>query len=217
MKQRISVVVTDLDNTLFDWVGIWHKSFTAMVAQLVTESGISEDVLLSEFKKIHEKHRTSEYAFSIQELPSLQKQFPRQNLVERFKGAVDAYRAARKTALCLYSDVAESLEKLKDKGCLLIGYTESMSFYSHYRVLNLGLDRIIDYLYSPPDHGLPKDMTTAGIRSHPEESYKLRRAVNQHVRKGEGKPDPAVLLDIMRSVGACTSEAIYIGDSVTGR
>ncbi len=26
-KRAISVVITDLDNTLYDWVDLWYKSF----------------------------------------------------------------------------------------------------------------------------------------------------------------------------------------------
>ena len=29
-----SVVIMDLDDTLWDWVGIWHASFTAMLDRL---------------------------------------------------------------------------------------------------------------------------------------------------------------------------------------
>jgi phosphoglycolate phosphatase-like HAD superfamily hydrolase len=135
----VSVVITDLDNTLFDWVDIWHRSFKAMLDQLVKESEIPQDTLLSEFKKIHEKHRTSEYAFSIEELPSLREKYPKEDLVKKFDSAIRAFRVARKDALRLYPTVMETLQELKDKGCLLVGYTESMSYYTDYRleILNL--------------------------------------------------------------------------------
>jgi phosphoglycolate phosphatase-like HAD superfamily hydrolase len=214
MKQTITVLITDLDNTLFDWVDIWYKSFKAMLDQLVVESGVSEDLLLREFKTVHEKHGTSEYAFSIEELPSLQKKYPDEDLAKRFEGAISAYREARKASLCLYPDVRETLEVLKDKGCLLVGYTESMSFYSWYRVRNLGLDRILDYLYSPPDHELPRGASPRGIRRYPQDYYELRRTVHRHVLKGEAKPNPRVLLDIIRGIGASPSETVYVGDSL---
>jgi hypothetical protein len=43
-RPKISVLVTDLDNTLFDWVEIWGKCFTALVDELVRTSGIFEFV-----------------------------------------------------------------------------------------------------------------------------------------------------------------------------
>lgn len=214
MKQAISVVITDLDNTLFDWVDIWYRSFKAMLDRLVQESGLSEETLVREFKAVHEKHGTSEYAFSIQEVPSLREKYPEEDLARRFEEAIRAYRDARKAALSLYQGVAETLELLKDKECLLVGYTESMSFYSCYRLRNLGLDRILDYVYSPPDHKLPNGLTPREIRRYPEDHYKLRRTVHRHIVQGRVKPDPSVLLDIIRGVGASPSETVYVGDSL---
>jgi phosphoglycolate phosphatase-like HAD superfamily hydrolase len=212
--RRVSVIITDLDNTLFDWVDLWHRSFRAMLDRLVLDSGIAEDVLIPEFKSIHEKYGTAEYAFSIEELPSLRAKYPGEDLVKRFDEAIHAYRLARKSALSLYPSVAETLETLKDGKCLLIGYTESLSFYTGYRVRKLGLDRILDYLYSPPDHDLPGRAKPQELRRYPERHYELRRTVHRHIRKGETKPDPRVLLEIIRGVGASPSEAIYIGDSL---
>ena len=212
--RRISVIITDLDNTLFDWVDLWHRSFRAMLDRLVLDSGIPEHILLPEFKSIHEKHGTAEYAFSIEELPSLRAKYPGEDLVMKFDGSIQAYRIARRSALSLYPSVSETLETLKDKKCLVIGYTESLSFYTGYRVRRLGLDRVLDYLYSPPDHELPGRIAPHEVRRYPERHYELRRTVHRHIRKGEAKPDPRVLLDIIRDVGASPSEAIYIGDSL---
>ena len=89
-----------------------------------------------------------------------------------------------------------------------------MSFYSRYRIRNLGLDRILDYLYSPSDHELPPGVKREEIRSSPSEFYKLRRTVHRHIHKGESKPDPRVLIDIITGIGALPSETIYIGDSL---
>ena len=35
MKPRVSTVVTDLDNTLYDWFEFWFASFGAMLRVLV--------------------------------------------------------------------------------------------------------------------------------------------------------------------------------------
>lgn len=214
VKPRISTVITDLDNTLFDWAAVWHQSFKAMLDRLVDESGIAQEVLEAEFKVIFQRHGTSEYAFAIQELPSLQRKHPGEDLVERYASAIHAYNSARRAALCLYPTVLDTLEDLKDKGCLIVGYTESMAYYSGYRLRKLGLDRILDLLYSPPDHDLPGGLTRAEIRRYPPEVYELRRTVSRHTPKGELKPSPKVLSDIIAGVGAAPEETIYVGDSL---
>ncbi len=214
MTQRISTVITDLDNTLFDWVAIWHHSFKAMLDQLVESSGIARDVLENDFKLVFQKHGTSEYAFAIEELPSLRKQHPGEDLVQTYAAAIHAYNSARKASLSLYPTVLETLEKLKDHGCIIVGYTESLAYYSNFRLRRLGLDRILDFVYAPPDHELPQGASTHEIRMYPEEQYRLRRTQSRTTPKGELKPNPKVLSDILISIGALPEETIYIGDSL---
>jgi FMN phosphatase YigB (HAD superfamily) len=206
MKQTVSVVITDLDNTLFDWVNVWHASFKAMLDRLAHDSGIAEGVLKSEFKKIHEHYGTSEYAFSIEELPSLRAKFKGQDLRKGFSAAVDDFRAAREANLHLYPGVMETLEALKDRGCLLVGYTDSISFYTKYRVRQLGLDRVLDFLYSPPDHPLPNGQTPQLIE--------LRRTALRELPPGEVKPNPKILRDIVDGIGATPGQTIYVGNSL---
>ena len=214
MKQKVSAVITDLDNTLFDWVAIWHNSFKAMLDRLVEDSGIAREVLEAEIKQVFQRYGTSEYAFAIEELPSLRKQNPAEDLAKKYSAAIHAYNSARKATLCLYPTVLETLETLKDHGCLIVGYTESMAYYSHYRLRKLALDRVLDFVYSPPDHELPKGLSRTKIRMYPEAAYQLRRTQSRNTPKGELKPNPKVLNDIIGSIGAVPEETIYIGDSL---
>ena len=137
---RKRVLITDLDNTLFDWVDLWHACFNAMMSKVVDISGIPFDDLKPEIRKVHQRHGTSEYSFLLEELPSLSRKFIGKNLVEVFQPAIDAYRAERRKKLALYPTVAETLLKIKGTGAAVVGYTESMAFYSNYRVRRLGLD-----------------------------------------------------------------------------
>jgi phosphoglycolate phosphatase-like HAD superfamily hydrolase len=181
-----------------------------MLDRLVQDSGISREQLELEFHQIHKKYGTSEYAFSIEELPSLKAKHPGEDLVKKYAPAIKAYRDAREQALRLYPSVQETLEVLKDKGCLIVGYTESMVFYTSYRMRKLGLDRQLDFLFSPPDHAVPDNLK----RFYPPDYYELRRTLNDHTPKGELKPNPKILLQILQKIGADKSEVIYIGDSL---
>lgn len=74
--QDISVIVTDLDNTLYDWFEMWYTSFNRMLSSLVNQSGIRQDILEKEIHQVFQRHGTSEYEFLIQELPSLRIKHP---------------------------------------------------------------------------------------------------------------------------------------------
>lgn len=205
------MLVTDLDNTLYDWVDVWHRSFAAMFDELVRHTDGPRELLLDEIRAVHRAHGTSEYAFLAEELPSVAR------LGERASRAIesvnDARRRARDNSLRLYPGVAHTLRALQARGVLVIGYTESMAFYSAARVRKLGLDGLLDLLYSPADHELPRGLTREQVRRHPGAHYEFRHTVHRHTPPGELKPNPGLLLDILADAGAEPGDAVYVGDS----
>ena len=213
-RPAVSVLVTDMDNTLFDWLGMWEAAFGAMLERLTTHSGVPRETLEEEFFALHQRHGTTEYAFAIQELPSLRARHPPAELPARYAAAIEAYRAMRRRTLALYPGVLDTLRTIRAAGALVIAYTESRAYYADYRVRTLGLDGALDYLYSLPDHALPEGTTPSQIRRYPPEHYRLRRTVHRHTREGAWKPDASVLLEILRDVGADPRRAVYVGDSL---
>lgn len=207
-------MITDLDNTLYDWVEMWSRAFTAMLSVLVHETGISQEALEKDFHTVFQKHGTSEYAFAIEELPSLRSRFPGENLAEKFKDAIDAYRNARKEALRLYPEALGALNAIRAKGCKVVGYTESMAFYTTQRVRSLGLDGVLDYLYCPRDHAVPRGLTRREVRRYPDAYYELKHTLQTWTPKGVMKPNKQVLLNIVKEVDADPSETIYVGDNL---
>lgn len=91
-------LVSDVDNTLFDWVGIWYRSFTAMMGEAARISGIPADNLYPSVKEIFQRHKTSEYAFVLEEIPELRKLYG-DRIVGAMEPAIAAYRAAREASL----------------------------------------------------------------------------------------------------------------------
>lgn len=213
MKKK--VLITDLDNTIFDWVGLWHACFTAMMDKVVEISGISFDTLKPEIRRVHQRHGTSEYSFLLEEIPALTDKFPNQNLVEVFHSAIDAYRAERRKRLELYPTVAEALLKIKGSGAAIVGYTESMAFYSNYRVRRLGLDGVFDFMFSPEDHDIPAHIPIEDVRKYPAPTYDFRYTRQEHSPRDSFKPDAAVLLRIIDDLGVNISDCVYVGDSLT--
>ena len=210
-----SVVITDLDNTLFDWVDLWYQCFSRMFDKIVEISEVDAATLKAEIKAVHQKHGTSEYAFLIEEIPSLQEEGSSpDDLLVKYKPAIDAYREARREYLRLYPGVIETLRQLKNHGCMIVAYTESMAFYTNYRIRNLSLDGVIDYLYSPEDHDLPRGLTPEQIRYYEDEKYQLRQTEHRYTPRGEKKPNPHVLLQIISDISASPSNCIYLGDSI---
>lgn len=212
--KKVSLLITDLDNTLFDWFNLWYYPFNAMLTKLSEKSGISRSTLMPEIRQIHQRHGTSEYAFLIEELPSLRRAYPEVNLVEHFSDAINSYRLERHKHMRLYPGVMRTLQAVREQGCIIVGYTESLAFYTNYRLRKLCLDGVLDYLYSPADHDLPAGLTQEQIRLYPAESYRLRKTVHRHTPPGELKPNPDVLLDIIQQLDRNPSDSVYVGDSL---
>ena len=194
------MIVTDLDNTLWDWFEIWYKPFKAMLDKIVELSGIGQAQIEKDFRRIHQKYGTSEYTFSVEELPSLKQKHSREVLLEFYSEAISEYRKERSRVLKLYPFVKETLCYLKERGCIVVGYTESMAYYSKFRIIQLGLDGLIDKLYTPPNPDLPEDIPEK-ILNYYREQTKLSKTKHIRLESTEFKPNPNVLKKIIKQAG----------------
>lgn len=204
------LLITDVDNTLFDWQQLWFETFSVMAERAIQISKVNPEIFYSECSIIHQKYGTSEYAFVLSELPCLQNIYGA-NLLEAMQPAIDDFRAARKKNLNLYPGVLNTLELLKDAGVKVVAFTESKAFYTNYRFRNLKLDGVIDVIYSPPDHSIPFD--PLDIRKYSSAEYELKKTIHRFTPEGELKPNPHILSSIIEELGFTKNDAAYVGDS----
>lgn len=208
------VIVTDLDNTLWDWFDAWHQSFSAMLTRLVELSGASQSDLEREIRRIHQLRRTTEYSWLVSEVPALIEAAAPSDPAVVFDDAVHELNSRRKAATRLYPGVRSSLDELKRLGVTVIAYTESIAYWTEWRVRHTGLDGVIDFLYSAPDHDWPAGVRADEIRTLPASEYGLKETQHRHVPSGLIKPNVEVLLSILHDEGFEPQEAVYIGDSL---
>jgi phosphoglycolate phosphatase len=207
----MKMLITDLDNTLYDWVTFFAKSFQAMVDELSSLINVKEDQLLDEFKTLHQHYGNTEQPFVILELPSVKKHFgdlTKIELMEKVDPALHAFNSARKTNLFLYDGVRDTLETLNRDGIIIIGFTEAIAINGYYRLYRLDILDLFRRLYAlegnykgHPAPDVEKKLTPPGdfIRIIPNS------------RK---KPDPQLLLDICKEEGVPPGKTWYIGDSL---
>lgn len=209
MQKR--VLITDVDNTLLDWQGLWYQTFSAMIGKVIEISGVDSETLYAECSTIHQKYGTSEYSRLLEELPCLHALYG-EDVLKVMAPAVDTFRDVRRRVLQLYPTVEETLKALKSAGVVIAAFTESKAFYTNYRFRRLGLDGLIDYLYSPADHSMPDD--TLATRYYEPDSYHFKRTIHRFTPEGEVKPNPDILLEIISNLGASVDEAVYVGDNI---
>jgi phosphoglycolate phosphatase len=205
----VPLLVTDLDNTLYDWVTCFGRSFAAMVAELSAQLGVDPETLLTEFQAVHRRHHNSEHPFAVFELPTVQAAWPDATpaeLLAKLAQPLAAFDTARRESLHLYDGVADTLAALTTRGVTIAGYTEAIGVTARQRLRLLGIERYFAGVYClestiGPHPSPEREPVGAGVRLH-------------EVPRAERKPNPALLRDICASECARLHEAVYVGDSL---
>ena len=71
----IKLVITDLDDTLYSWIGFFIPAFYDMVQELSLLINVPQEKLLEEYKAIHQEVGSVEYPFATLNLPSVKKKY----------------------------------------------------------------------------------------------------------------------------------------------
>lgn len=206
------LLMTDLDNTLYDWVTFFAKSFAAMTKELSLLLDVDEETILDQFKAVHQRHGNSEHPFAIFELPVVRENFgdvPKAQLLEELRRPLDAFNTVRRKELRLYDGVEETLRLLKDSRCTIVGHTEAIAANAYYRLKKLGIARYFSHLYA----------LEGAYKGHPlperEKALRPPEGLVRTIPLSERKPNPELLLDVCRQEGLAPEEAWYVGDSLT--
>ncbi|HHH0865991.1 TPA: HAD family hydrolase [Yersinia enterocolitica] len=205
------LLITDLDNTLYDWVHFYSTSFGAMLNELVKITGIPKETLLDDFKKVHQKHGNIEYPYAALELPSLHAYFGSENkdfIKDEIDSALHAFNSARLKSLSCYSGVVDALQELKSRGVKIVAHTEAPVRNSIVRIRKLKLDGFFSHLYAPKDkyENELDERTKSWLNSFGDYVFFLDEI--------DRKPNPKLLLDICKKEGVEPADAVYVGDSI---
>lgn len=199
----IKLVITDLDDTLYSWIGFFIPAFFEMVQEVSLLTDVPQEELLKEYKAVHQEVGNVEYPFATLNLPSVKKKYAgctEQQVKKELDSAFYKFNYTRKKMLKLYSGVEDTLKFFHDNSILIVGYTESTEENGFYRLKKLGIEGffkevyVSDSLYKRPDE-IPVSPKTHRIHGK--------------------KPNAEVLREICRNEKISTSEALYIGDSLS--
>ncbi len=211
--KNIRLLITDLDDTIWDWLSMWYNSFLPYFTDIKEISGIEEDVLIESFKKLHQKYHSSEVSFAYNDLDGLKKEEKKnieQKKSKNGRSIIHNYYYNKKHNLNLYPNVLSTLLKIKSKGTLIVGFTESNSFFTQYRIKTLDIDGLFDSIYTPADIGIPKKVK----RYYEEDYWDLKDTKIRILPKGTKKPNPEILLKIAKDYIVPLKEIVYIGDKL---
>ncbi len=211
-KKKINCIITDLDNTIWDWFGMWYNSFEPYIKRISVEFNIPINDLKADFKKLHQTFGSSEASFLYQNLETLNDEQKKkiEDSVKDKMSIIHQYNHSKKHSLTLYKGVKETLSELKKKDVLIIGFTESNDFFTKYRLKQLELDGLIDVIYAPIAFNLPADFRTY----YPQNYWEAEFTEFRYLPKETKKPAPEILEIILKDFAINKENAIYIGDKL---
>jgi len=205
------LLITDLDNTLYDWVTFFARAFDAMVDAMVDLLAVDRGTLLDEFRAVHQRLGDSEHPYAALELPSVRARYPDANQSElalALDEPLHRFNSVRKETLALYPGVEMTLTRLRQAGITIVGHTEAIAPNAYYRLTRLNIAQRFKHLYvlqgQPVNHPRPDRLPL----------LEPPRGLIRSIPRSERKPNPKLLLDICEREGVPASAAVYVGDSL---
>lgn len=207
-RPEIRLLVTDLDNTLYDWVTYFAKSFYAMVPIAARILDVDEQRLLDEFKAVHQFYHNSEHPFALLETDSAKRRFghlSRREQQIQLDEAFHAFNHARKENLELYPGVVEALEVVRNAGVPIVAHTEATVPNALFRLTRLNIIGHFSAVYASAPTG----------PEHPDPDFVPRYETQvRYLPRDRLKPDPRVLETICGEFQVSPRHLLYVGDSL---
>lgn len=207
------LLVCDLDNTLYDWVGYFVPSFYAMVDAVVEITNCDREKLLDDFREVHQRHGDSEQPFALLETKTIRELYRGQsieNVIKELDPAFHAFNSARKKNLKLHARVRETLDLISSADIKMVAHTESKLYGVVDRLNRLDLFRYFAKVYCRERSRLPHPIPNFGQQWLERMPSGKVVELSHH----QTKPDPNVLLEICEREGADRETAAYVGDSI---
>jgi FMN phosphatase YigB (HAD superfamily) len=198
-RPRIELVITDLDNTLYDWVGWFSRGVTELVSATAAILHVTAERVVDELRDEHVRRGTVEDADAVLDLPIVRAAFGTADAARcALASAMTRAASSRAVAPPLYPGVRTTLRRLRQRGVTIVGHTEAPAAAAVARIRALRLHRELSVLYAR--------MRTQGVDSV---APPIRVLDPSHA-----KPDPEAVLEICADAGVSPDRTLYVGDNL---
>lgn len=213
MLENHKLLICDLDNTLYDWVGYFVRSFYAMVDEVVRITNCDRERLLDDFREVHKEHHDSEHPFALLETQTIKDLYDgasRDVIADALDPAFYAFNSNRKHNLKLYPGVSEGLKSISDLNIPIVAHTESNLYAVTDRLTRLDLMKYFRRVYCKQRPNSVHPNPEAAVRF--EDAFGSNKIIelSHHQRK----PDSTVLEEICERENVTPEMTIYVGDSI---
>ena len=209
------LLITDLDNTLYNWVDYFGMSFRGMTHAIAREMKIDEIEFIQGAKQVFKKAGTLEYAFLIQELPFISR-YDEEQLKSFIEISKTVFQIVKSKNLIPYDGVIETFKYLNSVGVTIVAVTNAPIYYGEWRLKELGIAKYIHGILGWEGLEVPKDKHTEHIRRNIYEGiYKSKHIKYRWAEPKENiKPNPVGYLKIISQLMVSHKNTYILGDSL---
>jgi len=207
----IRLVITDLDNTLYDWVRWYARAVVSMTERAAAIMGCASEPLYDELRDAYASRGSVEEPRALLDLPLVLGHFgDRAAAGDALEPALRAFAQPPADTLRTYDGVRTGLRQLADLGVPVVGHTEANAPNAMQRLRQLALERRMSILFtSPSQRGRTDERGAMPQPIAPAPEFVLRQ-----LKPPLSKPNPATVLTICRQLDISPSEVLYVGDSL---
>jgi FMN phosphatase YigB (HAD superfamily) len=168
-----NLIVTDIDNTVFDWVRYYVTSFNALLDTVADRVGSTRGVLAAEAREVFQRHGSIEYPFLAQELDSVNR-FYGLDIDRMLSDAVylgrEAFMQASRDVLRPYDDVHDTLRAIKNHfpDLPIVALTDAPRYVAMWKLNKLGILSFFDAVYGLADPRVPTCEINRRVKVDPE-------------------------------------------------
>lgn len=205
------VIVFDIDNTLYDFAAYFSPFFRSAVHIVAKELGLSEDVVIDDFRAIFSDVGSLEYQFLVQRSSLIRDIEP--SKIDRILMLLSvAARRVRARRLCLYPGVKDTLDQLRNSGVVCAAITNAPFYQVDQRFSHLGLHRYFDALICAENVEMPEGNSSQKYEARREKIAKKYRKFVELPKDRQKPSDYGYRL--IRELYDQTEEFYAVGDSL---
>lgn len=172
-----SLIVCDIDNTVFDWVNYYVHAFSALLDHVSNVTGVAWLELAAEAKDVFSDHGSIEYPFVVQELPSVNRHYGTNidlMLDEAVGIARERFLKAAETHLRPYLGVEDTFKEFKKRypNTPIVALTDAPRYVAMWKLNKLGLLHYFDAVYGLPDPRIPTCDINRRVKVSPDILFK---------------------------------------------
>jgi phosphoglycolate phosphatase len=208
-----TILIFDVDNTLYNFVDFFGPSFRSMVHALSKKTKLEEGIIIESARKVYQQVGTLEYQFLIQNM-DIFKGREQQDIEALALLAQKVFFRTRRKNLELYDGIEELMRSAKEAGCKCVCLTNAPFYQVQRRISDLKIMDCLDGLVAWEGSNVDRIEPFPERRESARVALKKRLSFFCTLADHERKPSSSAFSRIMSSYGP-SAKYVSLGDTAS--